>query len=82
MIKQLKFIAHKILPLVYDESLSYYEVLCKVVSKVNEVIQYVQTGVIENIQQVVSTLVVDAVYDESTETLTIDLVIPEQEDDT
>lgn len=82
MIKPLKFIAHKILPLVYDESLSYYEVLCKVVAKVNEVIQYVQTGVIENIQQVVSTLVVDAVYDESTETLTIDLVIPEQEDDT
>lgn len=29
---------HKILPLVYDESLSYYEVLCKVQSKLNEVI--------------------------------------------
>lgn len=28
----------KILPLVYDESLSYYEVLCKVVEKINEII--------------------------------------------
>lgn len=28
----------KVLPLVYDESLSYYEVLCKVVAKLNEMI--------------------------------------------
>lgn len=37
-IKQLKYWAYKILPLVYDNSLSYYEVLSKVTSKVNEVI--------------------------------------------
>ena len=29
-IAPLKFWTHKILPLVYEESLSYYEVLCKV----------------------------------------------------
>lgn len=29
---------HKIIPLVYDNSLSYYEVLCKVVAKLNEFI--------------------------------------------
>lgn len=29
----------KILPLVYDDSLSYYEVLCKVTDKVNEIIK-------------------------------------------
>ncbi|MBO7697017.1 MAG: hypothetical protein J6T10_30675 [Methanobrevibacter sp.] len=33
-----KFIAHKVMPLVYDESLSYYEFLCKVMKKLNEVI--------------------------------------------
>lgn len=33
------FKCHKILPLVYDESLSYYEVLCKVAKSVNEVIE-------------------------------------------
>ena len=29
---------HKILPLVYDESLSYYEKLCKILQKLNEAI--------------------------------------------
>lgn len=29
---------HKILPLVYDDSLSYYEVLCKLINKINEII--------------------------------------------
>lgn len=33
------FKCHKILPLVYDESLSYYEVLCKCVASLNEVIK-------------------------------------------
>lgn len=33
------FKCHKILPLVYDESLSYYEVLCKCVASLNEVIE-------------------------------------------
>lgn len=34
----LHFWCHKILPLVYDDSLSYYELLCKVVAKMNELI--------------------------------------------
>ena len=37
-IETLKFWCHKLLPLVYDDSLSYYEVLCKVSAKLNEVI--------------------------------------------
>ena len=37
-IDQFKYWAHKVMPLVYDESLSYYEFLCKVVAKLNEVI--------------------------------------------
>lgn len=40
-IAPLKFWTHKILPLVYDESLSYYEVLCKVAQKLNETIEKV-----------------------------------------
>ena len=38
-IEKVKFWCFKVLPLVYDESLSYYEVLCKVVDKLNEVIE-------------------------------------------
>jgi len=33
-----RFWCQKVLPLVYDDSLSYYEVLCKVVNYINELI--------------------------------------------
>lgn len=33
------FYCQKVLPLVYDQSLSYYEVLCKIQSKLNQVIE-------------------------------------------
>lgn len=38
MIDKIKYWCNKILPLVYDDSLSYYEVLCKTSAKINEVI--------------------------------------------
>lgn len=37
-VKHFKFWCQKVLPLVYDNSLSYYEVLCKVVKYINELI--------------------------------------------
>lgn len=37
-INKVRFWCQKVLPLVYDNSLSYYELLCKVVTKLNEVI--------------------------------------------
>ena len=37
-IDNLRFWCNKILPLVYDDSLSYYETLCKISEKLNEVI--------------------------------------------
>lgn len=37
-IDSLRFWCNKILPLVYDDSLSYYETLCKIAEKLNEVI--------------------------------------------
>ena len=38
MINHLKFWCQQVLPLVYDDSLSFYELLCKIVDKLNEVI--------------------------------------------
>lgn len=40
-LKPLRYWCHNILPLVYDESLSYYELLCKVINKVNDVVELV-----------------------------------------
>lgn len=37
-IKKFRFWCQKVLPLVYDDSLSYYEVLCKVVEYINNLI--------------------------------------------
>ena len=37
-LKHFKFWCQKILPLVYDDSLSYYEVLCRVVDYINKII--------------------------------------------
>lgn len=37
-LKSFRFWCHKVIPLVYDDSLSYYEFLCKVMKKLNEVI--------------------------------------------
>lgn len=42
------FWCQKVLPLVYDDSLSYYEVLCKLKQKLNEVIE-TQTKVIDQV---------------------------------
>ena len=36
--EHVRFWCFKVLPLVYDDSLSYYEVLCKVIDKLNEMI--------------------------------------------
>lgn len=39
MTNRLRFWCQKVLPLVYDESLSYYELLCKVVKYINDLIE-------------------------------------------
>ena len=38
-LKRFRLWCYKVLPLVYDDSLSYYEVLCKVVKYINELIE-------------------------------------------
>lgn len=50
MLKHFRFWCQKVLPLVYDDSLSYYEVLCKVVDYLNHVISDTNE-VIENVEE-------------------------------
>ena len=38
-LKRFRLWCYKVLPLVYDDTLSYYEVLCKVVKYINELIE-------------------------------------------
>lgn len=48
-----RFWCYKVLPLVYDDSLSYYEILCKVVDYINNLIETdkVQNADIQKLKQ-------------------------------
>lgn len=74
----LRFWSQKVLPLVYDDSLSYYEVLNKVVFKLNELIEYVTENIQELIMPIVEKLGVGVTYESSTET--IKLFVTEDEE--
>ena len=51
-----KFWCFKVLPLVYDDSLSYYEVLCKVRDKLNEMISTMKglDDTVKSLQQAIA----------------------------
>lgn len=57
-LKHFKYWCYKVLPLVYDESLSYYEILCKVVKYINSLIDNDkdQGDDIQSLQQAVKEL--------------------------
>ena len=57
-VSTLKYWCYKVLPLVYDDSLSYYELLCKVVSKLNELIEKYASfdDMVEEIQSAIDAL--------------------------
>ena len=53
-IQPFRFWCQKVLPLVYDDSLSYYELLCKVVVKLNETVESqnsINTALAETVQK-------------------------------
>lgn len=68
-ISKLCVYVQKVLPLVYDDSLSYYEVLAKVVAKVNELIDFTENYTLEQIREAIEQLGFEALYDQETETI-------------
>lgn len=63
----------KILPLVYDDSLSYYENVCKLTSKMNEIIDDINAGfealITQKIDEFFNKIMIDAIYNDSEETI-------------
>lgn len=55
-IQNFKFWCQKVLPVVFDDSLSYYEVLCKLSSKLNEVINTINQ-IVPNIIQIAKDII-------------------------
>ena len=67
IIRPFRFWSQKVLPLVYDDSLSYYEVLAKLVRTVNNMIEEISN----NMAEYLTTVLLKAVYDEENEEIAI-----------
>ena len=66
----------KILPLSYDDSLSYYEQLCKLTNKMTALLDFFNSNFSEQIQNYLDKkfddLMINAIYDEATETIVLE----------
>lgn len=67
--KPMRFWTQKVLPLVYDDSLSYYEVVSKIASKLNEVIEYVTNEINETITEIVGQYFANVTYNSETRSI-------------
>lgn len=68
-LKPFRFWTQKVLPLVYDDSLSYYEVLNKIATKLNEVIAYVTTEINDTVTELVNQYFATVTYNEETRSI-------------
>lgn len=68
----------KVIPLAFDESMSYYEQICKLTAKMNEIISFANNELTDAlkkyIEQEFNNIMLDTMYDSETETLTLYLV--------
>ena len=65
----------KVIPLAFDESMSYYEQLCKLTAKMNELINFANNELTEQLKEYINqefnNMMVDSMYDATTETLVL-----------
>lgn len=63
----------KVIPLAFDESLSYYEQICRINKKVNELISIFNQQLTEDLKEYIderfNDIMLEAMYDAETETL-------------
>lgn len=64
-----RFWSQKVLPLVYDDSLSYYEVLCKLTKKINELVEYLNEKIDADIADRLRTLFMNVIYNEEEQSI-------------
>lgn len=74
MRKRLRFRCNPVLPEVYDDALSYYEVLGKITNAVNELGEEIDEGLVDFIREALPELISDVVYDAQTGTLEFTLI--------
>ena len=75
-LKHFRFWCQKVLPLVYDDSLSYYEVLCKIVTYINNLIES-DKAIIDDIDALKAELIVVSDWINNFDTSTIEKIVSE-----
>lgn len=72
-----RIFCQKVLPLVYDDSLSYYETLGRLTNKLNELIESINNDleniIVTKVEEELQRYMLDAMYESSTETIVITL---------
>lgn len=74
ILKHFRFWCQSVLPLVYDDSLSYYEVLCKVVDYINKLID-TDKEIFENIDALKAELLIVQEWIDNFDTTTAEQII-------
>lgn len=69
MIKPIKLGCTPVLPTAYGDGLSYYEEICKLTEKINEIIKDINDNLSSYIDNYFNGIMVNAVYDEENETI-------------
>lgn len=63
----------RVLPLAFDESESYLEMTCRLIEKMNEIIDFANNELSEKLKEYIDTrfneMMIDSMYDAETETL-------------
>lgn len=74
---------YKVIPLAFDESMSYYECICKITAKMNELISVFNDTLTQEIRDYIderfNDIMLDSMYDPETETLILYLSREEEE---
>ena len=81
MKRHFRFKCNPVLPTVYDDALSYYEVLCKLQQNINELALEIDEGLIDFIKEALPELISEATYDDATGTLEFVLVDDDVDED-
>lgn len=71
MIRPIKMCCTPILPTAYGDSLSYYEEICKLTKKMNELIIDINDNLTNYIRNNFNNIMVDSIYDEDNERIVL-----------
>lgn len=71
MIRPIKMCCTPILPTAYGDTLSYYEEICKLTEKMNEIIADINDNLTNYIRNNFNNIMIDSIYDEDNERIVL-----------